>query len=764
MKKVAVIIHSAAAERRGLVELLSGLDLQVLDFADAAQALDHLMKDDPVHLIVTDLQLPKIDGWQLCRLLRSPEFPQLNRVPLLVTSATFSGADIEAITLDLGANAFLSWPGDPRLVREVAAALLQGQNPLQPQRALLVEDDPETLKLLRRIFTARGYTCAGAANGAEARACFLRDAPDLAVVDYHLPDVAGEDLIAEFSAAGGHTAVVVVTGDSDPRVAIRILGAGANGYVRKPFDPARLALLCQQVRRERAVMRTEELLEQRTRQLRLTQFAVEYAADAVFWIEPDGRFSYVNEAACRLLGYSRSQLLARHVYDIDPLFSRELWAEHWQRLREAGCLLFESQHRAAAGRIFPVEINANFLLFEGHEYDFAFVRDITARQQMERDLLTAEKMESIGRLAGGIAHDFNNVLQTILGYSDILIDGLDAADPRRSDLQEIKKAASRAALLTSQLLAYGQKQMMAPCILDLNELLEHLREPLRNLLGPQIALYLQLEPRLSRIKADPVQLEQVIKTMAVNARDAMSQDGQFTISTANFVLQPADASIISDGRQGQFVRLAVSDTGRGMSHEVQQHIFEPFFSTKGLGKGTGMDLAMAYGVIKQHDGWINVYSEVGQGTTFKTYLPAFSALPPAESDPAPVMAAADARRPRKILLVEDEPAIVHFAARVLRQHGYEVCTAMNAAEAQQLFERASDSVALLFCDIILPDQSGLVLAGQCRARQPGLKVLLTSGYTDDKTRWPEIDRNGYRFIPKPYPSTQLLAVVQSLLG
>jgi PAS domain S-box-containing protein len=642
----------------------------------------------------------------------------------------------------------------------VVKALLAGQKPNLPQRVLIVEDDQEMARLLQKIFAKHGYLTMIAQTNAEARARFIQQPADVVVLDYHLPDENAEALLAEFAPVGSSTAIVVITGDPDPNLTIRALRKGADAFLHKPFKPEQVVEVARKAHRERALIRAEELLVQRTQQLQLTQYAMDHVGEAVFWIQPDGRFIYANDAACQMLKRTRDEALTLHLYDVVLDLSSARWAESWAHIREHNIHAFAAEFHPQNGRPFPVEISAHYLQVKGQEYAFAFVRDITERRRLEEQLLQANKMESIGRLAGGIAHDFNNILQSILGFSELLGASFAPDDLRLRDLGEIKTAAQRAARLTSELLAYSQKQLIEVRVVDLNLLLTGMQTPLRGLLGADCGLNLVLAPGLARASVDPAQIERVIMTMAQNARDAMTHGGQLTISTENITLQPGDIGLIAEGRHGHFVRIALSDTGRGMAPNVQQHIFEPFFSTKGLGKGTGLGLAMAYGIIKQHKGWINVYSEPDHGTTFKIYLPTCEA----HAVVAPAPAAPPGPHNKRILLVEDEPSISEFSARALTRHGYEVQTTTSAQEALQLAARDTADYALLFSDIVLADGNGIELANQLRQRFPALRVMLTSGYTDNQIRWPEIGRQGYRFLPKPYPAAALLKAINELFA
>ncbi|MGQ9627817.1 MAG: ATP-binding protein, partial [Anaerolineae bacterium] len=390
----------------------------------------------------------------------------------------------------------------------------------------------------------------------------------------------------------------------------------------------------------------------------------------------------------------------------------------------------------------------------------AIGRDITKQVRLEEQLRQSQKMEAIGRLAGGVAHDFNNLLTTILGYSDFLLYRLGPEDPLRGDIETIRKAGERAASLTRQLLAFSRRQMLQPRVLDLNLVVAEVEKMLRRLIGEDIELVSILEPSLKRVKADLGQIEQVIMNLAVNARDAMPEGGTLAIKTENVTVDEEYCKFVPEARPGEFVRLSIEDTGVGMDKEIRQHLFEPFFTTKE--GGTGLGLAVVYGIVKQHEGWINVYTEPGQGSTFKVYLPAFSLEP--EGEPEKRVSLEEFRgRGEKILVVEDDEGVREFATRVLRENGYVVFEAATAEEALDVFEGEKEDFHLVFSDVVLPDKPGLQLIDELLTRKPELRVLLSSGYADRKSQWRIIRERGFRFLQKPYASADLLRVIREII-
>ena len=385
--------------------------------------------------------------------------------------------------------------------------------------------------------------------------------------------------------------------------------------------------------------------------------------------------------------------------------------------------------------------------------------DITEFKRLQMDFLQAQKMETVGKLAGGVAHDFNNILQTILGYSELLLSSIPPEDERHRDLQEIHSSGERAAGLTRQLLAFSRKQMLLPRILDLNELIANLGRMLSRLIGEDVELKLELTPNINKVKVDAGQIEQVLMNLAVNARDAMPKGGQLVIHTSNLVLTPENLPLHPEGRPGRFICLEVTDSGCGMSKEIMANIFEPFFTTKPQGKGTGLGLATVHGIVKQHEGWTSVQSEVGLGTTFSIHLPAVET-----AEEAPIVAPGESAplgRNESILVLEDEPHVRRLAELILSTSGYRVTAVGTCAEAQAAYKCAFD---LVLSDVVLPDGNGIEMARHFQHQCPGLRCVLTSGYADIHERWPEIDERGWVFLHKPFSKGELLRAVAAALA
>jgi two-component system, cell cycle sensor histidine kinase and response regulator CckA len=492
----------------------------------------------------------------------------------------------------------------------------------------------------------------------------------------------------------------------------------------------------------------------------------ENAVEGIFQSTPDGRFLAVNPAMARILGYESPEELLTHRTDIGTqhYVDENSRATLKQVLAEQGFVVgFECEvFRKDMSRIWTVE-NIRAVRDEGGGpvYYEGSIEDITERKTLEQQLRQSQKMEAVGQLAGGIAHDFNNLLTAINGYSELTMMRLRAEDPLRRNLEEIKKAGDRAAALTRQLLAFSRKQVLQPKVLDLNSVVSGLENMLRRLIGEDVDLRTALKPEPGSVKADPGQIEQVIMNLAVNARDAMPRGGKLTIETGNIYLDEEYARRHVAVSPGQYVMLAVSDTGTGMDEQTRARIFEPFFTTKESGKGTGLGLSTVYGIVKQSGGNIWVYSEVGRGTTFKVYLPLVGEAGQEYRRSDEVEEAA--KGTETVLLAEDEEVVRTLAREVLETYGYRVVEAANGGAALLICERHREPIHLLITDVVMPEMSGRELADRLAPLRSEMKVLYMSGYTDNAIVHQGVLDEGANFIQKPFAPGQLARKVREVL-
>ena len=471
-----------------------------------------------------------------------------------------------------------------------------------------------------------------------------------------------------------------------------------------------------------------------------------------------------NDAMARMYGFTEArELIGARLADLhdqgDPANREQMrgFIRAGYRLADS-----ETRERDRAGRRRVFLNNVVGFIEDGHLVRvWGTQRDVSDQRRLEEQFRQAQKMEAVGQLAGGIAHDFNNLLTAILGNTQLLLRDLPPGDVMRGDVEEIRKASERAAALTRQLLAYSRRQMLQPEVLDLNVVVAEMDKMLRRLIGEHIAFVSVPAPGLGRVRADPSQIEQVLVNLVVNARDAMPDGGRLTIETANADLDASYAQEHLGAAPGAYTMLAVTDTGTGMDATVRAHLFEPFFTTKEVGKGTGLGLATVYGIVKQSGGHISVYTEVGQGSSFKVYLPRVDA-PPAPAAP-PAARPAAARGSETVLVVEDDPAVLSLSCRALEAEGYTILCASDGADALRIVERHGGEIHLLLTDVVMPGMSGRELAEQMAARRAGIRILYMSGYPGDAAVHHGTLVRGSAFLQKPFSPDGLTRKVRETL-
>ena len=497
--------------------------------------------------------------------------------------------------------------------------------------------------------------------------------------------------------------------------------------------------------------------EQRYREL------FENAVDAVYTLDLRGRFTSANTAAEALSGYSAEELAGMNVSDL--LVPDELERSVGMlnsKLAGAPRTVYQTELATRDGRRRTVEIASRVVCRGGRPVGVQGVaRDLTERRLLEDQLRQAQKMEAVGQLAGGVAHDFNNLLTVIQGYGGILLSSLGPDDPSRELIGEMTRAGERAAGLTRQLLTFSRQSVLAPRVLDLNAVVLDLEKMLRRVIGEDIDLSTDLQAGLGRVKADQGQIEQVLMNLAVNARDAMPTGGKLTIETRNIELDETFAGLHGGIRPGPYVFLAVSDDGCGMSPEVRARIYEPFFTTKEKGKGTGLGLATVHGIVQQTGGHIQVYSEPGLGSSFKVYLPCVEEPTSSAKSRSGILTAP--RGTETVLLAEDEDALRSLGRFVLQGAGYRVLEASDGKEALAVAAQHEGPIHLLASDVVMPELGGRQLAERLRALRPEMKTLFLSGYTDDAVVRHGVMHETVHFLQKPFSPLGLARKVREVL-
>jgi two-component system, cell cycle sensor histidine kinase and response regulator CckA len=471
------------------------------------------------------------------------------------------------------------------------------------------------------------------------------------------------------------------------------------------------------------------------------------------------RFLAVNDAAVRHYGYSREEFLAMTIAEIRPVEEVKALLANLKSEGKGSPIPRTWQHRTKDGTLIDVEITAGRVEFEGRDAALILAHDVSERRRMEQRLVEAEKMEAIGRLAGGVAHDFNNLLTVIHGYASLLAEN--GHDGNREEVGEIVHAAEQAAALTRQLLAFSRRQVMHTDVLDLNEIVAGMQSMLQRIIGDDVSVGVRFAQSLAPIEVDRAQIERVILNLAANARDAMPGGGRLTIETANVELDADYVASHGEGRPGPHVMLAVSDTGAGMSDEVQRHLFEPFYTTKGAGAGTGLGLATVFGVVKQSGGSIYVYSEEGSGSTFKIYLPAAAAHAPSGAGPGAEPARAGGTE--TIMVVEDDPGVRDLVRIMLESSGYKVVVVAGADDAERLCAGGNGAIDLVLTDVVMPGTNGRVLAERLAESSPQTRFLFMSGYSDEAVYHHGVIRPDAAFIEKPFTAGTLTRKVREAL-
>ncbi len=686
------------AERLRLLFEEQGYRVQLA--ANGHEGLERVRSGHP-HLIISDVVMPGMDGYAFCHAVKSQE--DTRKIPFILFTERSGPADI-------------------------IQGFLQGADNFIPKSS----PDDYLLERVRRIFE-------------------------------HLEHRQKGQLSVDILVRVGGRQISVST-DKQQMFELLIATLEETGRINDELQDAQRLL-------QQHAQGLEAKVEERTRELRESREQYRLLFDCnpqPMWVYDDDTLAFLaaNDAAVRDYGYSLDEFLAMTVRDIRPPDEVPILEEFAAGPRERRAVkAFHStrvwKHRKKDGSLIDVEIAGSPIEFRGRQAWLTLATDVTDKRRLEAQLLQSQKMESVGRLAGGVAHDFNNLLGVITGYGDLLQRDIGPGHPSFGRVEEIRKAAERAAALTRQLLAFSRKQVLQPRVLDLNAIVSDIEQMLRRLIGEDVHLVTVLSKGLGRVEADPGQMEQVIVNLAVNARDAMPAGGKLIIESGNVDLDEAYARRRPDACAGPHVMLAISDTGHGMAAETLSHMFEPFFTTKEQGKGTGLGLAMVYGIVRQSGGHVTVYSELGRGTTFKVYLPR------RDEDPE-AMAAAGATEPppsgtETILLIEDEASLRHMIREILVSVGYQVLECPTPEEGIRAAKDHAGPIHMLLTDVVLPRMSGPQVAEMLRSSRPAVQVLYISGYTDDAISHHGILDAGVHFLQKPFTTDALLRMLREVL-
>jgi two-component system cell cycle sensor histidine kinase/response regulator CckA len=632
---------------------------------------------------------------------------------------------------------------------------------------LHLEDDPNDAALVQSTLEAGGITCtiARVDDRDDFVAALERGGIDLVISDFKLPAFDGLSAIEIVRARFPDLPVILVSGTLGEEQAVDALKGGATDYVLKE----RLARLAPAVRR--AMQDVEERTKRRQaekamRSERDFSEASMNSLPGVFYLfDRAGNYLRWNRNFERVSGYSTEEIARMKPPDFFGADERGFIAKKIEEVFAEGSAAAEAQFTAKDGTRTPYYFTGNKIEIDGKQCLIGTGIDISERKKLEAQFVAAQKMEVIGHLASGIAHDFNNILGVIIGYNDLMMPELSPGSLSHKCADEIRHAAERAAALTRQLLLFSRKQVVQPAVLNLNEVIEGMEKMLRRLIDENVELTIVHEKENGHIKADSGLVGQMLMNLVVNARDAMPNGGRLKIETANVTFDEDYARLHADAHAGDYVMLAITDTGIGMSAEVKAHLFEAFFTTKPKGKGTGLGLATCQTIVKQCGGCIEVQSEPGKGSTFKIYFPRVEqAADAVDMFKKSAMTKPPARGTETLLLVEDESSVRHLACSILEGQGYNVLRANNGQEGLRVARECSGSpIRLVITDVIMPQMSGKVMAEWLKATYPDLKILFTSGYTDDAIAQHGVLEPGIAFLPKPYAPDTLARKVRAML-
>jgi PAS domain S-box-containing protein len=660
-----------------------------------------------------------------------------------------------------------------------------------PPTILVIEDEPGVACLQRRTLERAGYRVVLATDSRQALTCLQSSPIHLIVLDFYLPEgVTGIEFCEELKTRELDLPVILVTGKSAESLVIEAMRAGVRDFVIKTPDyldylPHSIERVLKQVELEGQLRQSEE----RYRSL------VTHAWDAIVTISPDGRITSLNPAFERITGWQCEEWLGKNfpalVHPEDQKWLTRLFR---RVLQGDGPHALEMRVLAKTGNFIPTEFTVTpQCLGETTVGVIGVGRDMRPRRNLEEQIRQMQKLESIGQFAAGIAHDFNNIVTVQQGFASLLLGDPELASKHADLVQQFAEASERAAQLTRQLLLFSRKEALQPQRLDLNQIVQQVSRLLLRILGEDVHLELACSPHLPRVLVDPSMMEQILMNLAINARDAMPHGGTLTIATSTASLDELAAQANPESRPGQFVRLEVRDSGTGIAPEVLRQIFEPLFTTKAAGKGTGLGLATVHGIVKQHQGWIQVQTDVGRGTSFEIYLPVPGSehLPSAEADvphPGTFWERAEPARPaasvplrsstshdrdsgaaaekgkESILVVEDEVSVRQMVTLILQKCGYQVLTAGSGVHALEVWRERDRDIDLLITDMVMPmGVSGSQLAERLRQEKPALKVIFTSGYVAEASGFDTCMPDRAIFLQKPYSPRQLAQTVRHFL-
>jgi len=760
-----LVINDDPVQLHLLASLLEQDHFEVLRFVCSEDAWRWLQDGHMPDAIVLDLHMPGISGWRFCELLYSHFGPGKAVPPVLAVSATYSGVDAQDLLRDLGASAFLPLPAEPSHFRQQVRRLVEC-----PPRSLgphiwMVSSNESEFQRIHHVFAERGWQVVGWQSGAQVQAASNPVSPDIVIIEDPLPDMVSEDF-AVWCKRQFPQVMCIVLGLDRTEEGTFARAIHVDACLSKGCDPLNLISLCEKGRWERALSRVEHLLDVRTDDLRESEAQFkglfENLPDVLVIYDHQRIVTHVNAIGAQQLGFSPEALIGKALSLIRPETSVE-----WSVATSAGSgpglqKWEETVLRKKTGTDLPVEMMERVVRFQGQRQTLLVARDLTARKHMEQEKATLEhqlrqvqKMEAIGRLASGVAHDINNILTAILAHASLVKVRAEAGTPLKMTGEVIEKAVHRGKELTSQLLGFARQGKHHHVAVDIHDVIQEVIGLLGRTINKTITFQADLSAEKPCVVGDPNQLYQILMNLAVNACDAMGDSGELIVQTVNECVTPEQASHVPGLYAGDYVLIRVTDTGSGIPPDIQGQIFEPFFTTKEQGQGTGMGLAMVYGIVKNHRGYIGVTSTLGGGTTMRVYLPSTpSAAPKAISVPPKEPSHGTGH----ILIVDDQKDVAEAAQALLEYLGYHVTVVLNGKEAVTLCQDPAIPVDAVLLDMVMNDMSGAECFVQLRAIRPDVKVILCTGYDRNHAVQDLLNQGVVGFVQKPYDLDELAQV------
>jgi PAS domain S-box-containing protein len=777
--RLAVISHDGRV-RGAFRRAASGL-YDLIEFDSAIAFLEALQNDTTFDLLAVDLHLSDIDGWRLTRLLRSSEFWGSRPVPLLVLSSVFSSQDLLHISNSLGANAWLSFPCDDDAVKAAMLQSLEQGAHGENRVALVVEDDPSSMVWTKTALEQEGYTVIAASTGMAAQEAFASQTPDVVIVDHRLPDTTGLTLLGEWCPRidVGRCIFLAVTGDPSPALAAQYVRVGVDAFIAKPFSIAQLLTAISGAQSARTLQNVESLLELRTYHLSEAEQNLLDIHEATplgnHTLDEAGTILSMNAVELQWLGYDEDEIVGKKtIFDLQNASSRERGVAALERLIRDGELRnLELSMIRKDGSVLPVSVQSRAVY--GTDGRFSFARsvciDITNRKRLEHEVAHRRQMDASNVMAQGIAHNFNNLLTPILVNAAELLNDCEEGSEDRELLADIVQAATHGAELVKQLAALGGSRSKRRVPVDLTVVVRQVIAGLQRSLPTSVRIVTHLTAEHPSVLGNLGEMQQMLMILCENAAEAMPSGGVLTVSLADH--EVADDSPTLACSDVSYVRISVSDTGTGMDSETIDRAFDPFFTTKGLAIHTGLGLSTLDVIAKRHEGFVDIDSREGQGTTLHVDLPSIphteAEVPPTEEPPDETRAALTSRESSEgahILIVDDERAVRWAAARALKRDGFVTTEVNGGADAMALLHGPEGpSIDLVLLDIVMPGRSGKEVLQDIRGVWPHLPVVIMSGGSDHAGELAdEVGGASTYAIEKPFQKVHLLRTVHTALA